>query len=173
MKSLKKILSVFAVLALIVALLCACGDTVETGDESINTEAPKTEDTQTPETEAPETEDTQTPDNETRIAFTDAETVFGEGETEFTVTVTNVEGESKDYTVYTDETTVGAALLEIGLIAGEESEYGLYVKTVAGITLDYATDGMYWAFYIDGEYAMTGVDQTDITAGSVYVLCAE
>lgn len=50
-------------------------------------------------------------------------------------------------------TTVGKALLDQGVIAGEDSSYGLYVKTVNGTTLDYDTDGMYWAFYINGEYA--------------------
>ena len=53
--------------------------------------------------------------------------------------------------IHTDQETVGAALLELGLIAGEESEYGLFIKTVNGLTADYDTDGVYWAFYIDGE----------------------
>ena len=55
---------------------------------------------------------------------------------------------------------MGDALTELGLIEGEDSEYGLYVKTVNGITADYDTDGHYWAFYVDGEYAQTGVDAT-------------
>ena len=63
---------------------------------------------------------------------------------------------------------MGDALLELGLIEGEEGAYGLYVKKVNGITADYDTDQTYWAFYINGEMAMTGVDATDIEAGSVY-----
>ena len=58
-------------------------------------------------------------------------------------------------------------------IAGDETEYGLYVKEVNGFVADYDTDGTYWAFYIDGEYAMTGVDQTEITEGSTYTLQVE
>ena len=54
------------------------------------------------------------------------------------------------------------------LIAGDESEYGLYVKMVNGITADYDADGVYWAFYINGEYAATGVDSTPITEGESY-----
>ena len=69
--------------------------------------------------------------------------------------------------------TVGAALLSLGLIAGEDSDYGLYVKTVNGVTVDYDADGKYWAFYVDGEYAATGVDSTDITAGATYTFKAE
>ena len=47
------------------------------------------------------------------------------------------------------------------------------VKTVNGITLDYDTDGMYWAFYINGEYAQTGVDATGVENGAVYAFRAE
>ena len=68
---------------------------------------------------------------------------------------------------------LGAALLSLGLIAGEDSEYGLYVKTVNDVTVDYDQDGKYWAFYVDGEYAATGVDSTDITAGATYTFKAE
>ena len=53
------------------------------------------------------------------------------------------------------------------------SSYGLYVKTVNGITLDYDTDGMYWAFYINGEYVQTGVDATGVEDGAVYAFRAE
>ena len=94
--------------------------------------------------------------------------VIGEGETSFDFTVTDKDGNESRFEVHTDKTTVGDALLDAGMIEGEDSEYGLYVKTVNGITADFDTDGVYWAFYIDGEYAPTGVDSTDITDGSVY-----
>ena len=68
---------------------------------------------------------------------------------------------------------LGAALLSLGLIAGEDSEFGLYIKTVNNVTADYDTDGKYWAFYIDDEYAMTGVDATEIQEGSTYSLKVE
>lgn len=88
-----------------------------------------------------------------------------------------VNGVAKDggkvtFTVKTDADTVGKALLDQGVIAGEDSSYGLYVKTVNGITLDYDTDGMYWAFYINGEYAQTGVDATGVEDGAVYAFRA-
>ena len=98
---------------------------------------------------------------------------LGDGATTFTLEVVDQEANTVTATVKTDEETVGAALLELGVIAGEDSEYGLYVKTVNGITLDYDTDGKYWAFYIDGEYAMTGVDSTDVVDGSTYKFAAE
>lgn len=74
------------------------------------------------------------------------------------------------FTVKTDKDTVGAALLEHGLISGEEGQFGLYIKQVNGMTADYDVDGTYWAFYINGEYAMTGVDGTEIVEGAIYRL---
>ena len=97
----------------------------------------------------------------------------GEGETAFLFNVVDPDGKETAFEIHTDEKTVGAALLSLGLIAGEDSEYGLYVKTVNGVTVDYDKDGQYWAFYVDGEYAATGVDSTDITAGATYTFKAE
>ena len=94
---------------------------------------------------------------------------FGKGDRTVAVEVA-AEGQSVTFTVKTDKDTVGAALLEHELIAGEESQYGLYVKVVNGITADYDVDMSYWAFYIDGEYAMSGVDTTVITEGAKYKL---
>lgn len=94
--------------------------------------------------------------------------VLGEGKTEFTFVVVDKDGKETKYQIHTDKTTVGEALLELELISGDESDYGLYVKEVNGISADYDTDGTYWAFYVDGEYASAGVDQTTITPGAEY-----
>lgn len=99
--------------------------------------------------------------------------IKGEGATVFTFTVTDADGKETEYEIHTDKTIVGDALLELGLIAGDESEYGLYVKTVDGITVDYDTDGKYWAFYVNGAYAMSGVDTTEIEAGASYAFKVE
>lgn len=98
---------------------------------------------------------------------------LGEGSTQFGLTVTDKDGNETQFTIHTDKETVGEALLELNLIAGDEGEYGLYVKTVNGITADYDTDGVYWAFYVNGEYASTGVDSTPITEGESYALKVE
>ena len=75
--------------------------------------------------------------------------------------------------IHTDKENVGEALEELGVIAGEESDYGLYVKTVNGETVDYDQDGKYCAFYVNGEYAMTSVDATEITEGDSYAFKVE
>ena len=98
---------------------------------------------------------------------------IGQGSKTITVEVTDAEGKTVRFTVNTNQETVGAALQELGVVAGEQSSYGLYIKSVNGITADYDKDGVYWAFYIDGEYASTGADQTGVTAGSVYAFRVE
>lgn len=100
-------------------------------------------------------------------------TVLGEGAKQFSFSVTDNDGIVTNFEIHTDKTTVGEALEELTLIAGDEGPYGLYVKRVNGITLDYDKDGMYWAFYINGEMAMSGVDATEITEGTVYSFKAE
>ena len=86
----------------------------------------------------------------------------------FPFEVVNKDGNTETFSITTDKTTVGEALLEEGLIAGENGQYGLYVTEVNGIVADYNVDGTYWAFYVDGAYASSGVDTTDIVDGSTY-----
>lgn len=111
---------------------------------------------------------TNTPETPGTEITTAVPTEIGTGATRFTFNVTDAEGKTTAFTVSTDKTVVGEALQEAGLIDGEEGQYGLYVKTVNGTTLDYDRDGMYWAFCINGEMAPTGVDMTEIKDGEVY-----
>lgn len=99
--------------------------------------------------------------------------VIGEGEKSFAFEVVTNDGKKKSFTVNTNKENVGEALLELDMIAGDKGEYGLYVKTVDGETLDYDTDGKYWAFYVNGEYATAGVDLTAIENGATYSFKAE
>lgn len=94
---------------------------------------------------------------------------FGDGSKTVVVEV-KAEENLVTFTIHTDKDTVGEALLEHKLITGEDGPYGMYIKSVNGITADYDVDQAYWAFYIDGEYAMTGVDTTEITEGATYQL---
>ena len=96
-----------------------------------------------------------------------------EGEITFTFIAVDLDGKETSFTITTSEETVGAALIAEGMIAGEPGPYGLYVKTVNGITLDYNTDGKYWAFYENDQYGMTGVDETSIVPGTVYTFRPE
>ncbi|MDY4489862.1 MAG: DUF4430 domain-containing protein [Candidatus Faecousia sp.] len=86
----------------------------------------------------------------------------------FTFVVTDLEGNESTFDITTSKATVGEALLDEGLIVGEDSEFGLYVTSVNGMAADWDNDQTYWAFYIDGEYATTGVDATEVTEGATY-----
>lgn len=105
---------------------------------------------------------------ETESGVSAEKETVGEGETKFDFTVVDAEGNETKFEVHTDKEFVGEALSELGLIEGEDSEYGLFVKTVNGITLDFEKDGKYWAFYVNEEYAQSGVDATAIVEGESY-----
>ena len=110
------------------------------------------------ETEAPAAESAQTAEV----------TVMGDGATVFQFSVVDLEENETKFEIHTDETTVGAALLKLGLIEGEDGPCGLYVMKVNGIEAIYEEDGSYWAFYENGQYGMTGVDLTDIDPAVAY-----
>ena len=97
------------------------------------------------------------------------DTELGEGAKTLVVEV-KADDRQVTFTIHTDKTTVGEALVEHGLLEGENGQYGLFIKKVNGIVSDYDVDQTYWGFYIDGEYAMTGVDSTNIEEGVTYCL---
>ena len=104
-------------------------------------------------------------------AYTEDTTVGTGAKTAVVEVVTD--GKTVTLTVKTDEEMLGAALLKEKIIAGEDGDYGLYIKAVNGTVADYDTDKTYWAFYVDGAYAMSGVDSTPIEEGKIYRLAKE
>ena len=98
---------------------------------------------------------------------------LGDGATQVSFTVVDQNGKESHFVIYTDKTILSDALLEHNLIAGEDGEYGLYVKTVNGTTLDYNKDGKYWAFYVNDAYATKGVEKTEIDDTAKYCFKAE
>lgn len=95
--------------------------------------------------------------------------LIGNGSRQFLFTARAADGTVIGcYEVHTDSTTVGDALQENGLIKGDAGAYGLYVKEVCGVTADYDKDRTYWSFLIGGEYAVNGVDMTEIMEGTAY-----
>lgn len=105
--------------------------------------------------------------------YGNAPTDIGNGKVSFIFRVTDKDGYDTLFRVYTNEKTVGAALQSVGLIEGEEGDYGLYVKKVNGIVANYNVDKSYWAFYINNEYALTGVDKTEVTPDAEYCFKVE
>ena len=85
-----------------------------------------------------------------------------------TVKVTDNEGKETSFTIKTDAEFLRGALEQEKLIEGEESQYGLYVKVVNGVTADYNKDGAFWGFYKGGVFLNTGVDETRIEDGDTF-----
>ena len=97
------------------------------------------------------------------------DTTLGDGAKTLTVRVT-AEEKSVTFTLHTDAETVGEALMEHRLVAGEKSVYGLYIKAVNGMTADYNKTQTYWSFEKDGEQMPTGVDGEKFNDGDSYEL---
>lgn len=102
-----------------------------------------------------------------------AEEPNNQGSVSYTVITVDLDGNETRFDITSDKKTVGEELLARGIIAGDQGDYGLYVKTVNGLTLDWDKDAKYWAFYIGEDYATTGVDMTDAEAGVTYILKPE
>ena len=96
-------------------------------------------------------------------------TEVGQGAKSFSLEVING-AEKNAYLVKTDKTTVGDALLELGIISGKADESGLFVETVNGVTANYIADGTYWAFYEGDNYAAKGITETEIAEAVSYSL---
>ncbi len=163
----KKLTVMLAVMLASVSIFCACGTQTHVPEPVVEATTTDEEAEEVTEEVTDETAE-ETTDEATDETTDEKLVVVGEGEIQFVFEIVDADGNVTKMAVNTDKKTVGEALVDNELVEGEDSEYGLYVKTVNGITADYDVDQTYWAFYIDGEYATTGVDQTDIVAGSTY-----
>lgn len=89
------------------------------------------------------------------------------GGKEFTLTVVHADASDKDFTIDTNEEFLRGALEQEGLIAGTDGDYGMYVLTVDGETVDEAKQE-WWCLTKDGKTHMLGVDDTPIEDGDHY-----
>ena len=92
-----------------------------------------------------------------------------EGEKEITVEVVLTDGTTTPFVIHTDAEFLRGALEEIDLVQGDESEYGLFIKTVNGVTADESKQE-WWCLTKNGEMHMLGVDSTPIADGDKYEL---
>lgn len=97
-----------------------------------------------------------------------SDSAMEKAEITITVKIKGSDGNVTDFVITTDAEFLRGALEQEGLIEGDESEYGLYVKVVNGERADYDKDGAYWSFLKNGEYLMSGVDTTPIADGDVF-----
>ena len=92
------------------------------------------------------------------------------GSKAYTVTVVHKDGSVKEFAYRTDAEYLAEALLEEGLVSGEDSQYGLTIITVDGEDAVWDKDNAYWAIWIGEEMAMTGASETPVYDGSTYKL---
>lgn len=81
-----------------------------------------------------------------------------------TLEVINAEAQSEEFTLHTDAEYLGEALLAEELVKGEDSEFGLFVTEVNGITAN-ADNQEWWCFTKAGGVVNTGIDTTPIADG--------
>lgn len=83
------------------------------------------------------------------------------------VTVIYADQSSDEFHISTSSEFLRGALEEQKLIQGTESEFGLFVTTVNGVTVD-DSQQQWWRFSKGGEILMTGVDSTPIADGDAF-----
>lgn len=89
------------------------------------------------------------------------------GSKTITVDVIHGDGTTNTYEITTDAEFLRGAMEQEGLIAGMEAEYGLYVLTVDGETVDEANQE-WWCHTKSGEQVNYGVESCPIEDGDHY-----
>ena len=90
-----------------------------------------------------------------------------EGGKSIIVDVTHKDGTTNTYEITTDAEFLRGAMEQEGLIAGTDGEYGMYVMTVDGETVDEANQE-WWGYTKAGEQVNYGVDSCPFTDGEHY-----
>jgi len=93
-----------------------------------------------------------------------------EGEKSFTVKVVHSNLSENIFSYTSSDAYLGDILLREGLIKGEKGSYGIYITEVDGEQAIYEKDKAYWALFVNGEYAVTGIDATPINNGDEFSL---
>ena len=92
-----------------------------------------------------------------------------QGSKQITVSVVFEDASVKEHEITTQQEYLRGALEEQGLVEGDESEYGLFIKTVDGVTADESKQ-QWWCITKIGEQVNTSVDQTPIADGDRFEL---
>lgn len=89
------------------------------------------------------------------------------GSKAITIEVVDDRQETTAYQLQTDAEFLRQAMEETENLSfsGTESEYGMMVDTVNGLTADYNTNGAYWSFYVNGDYCNYGIDSQPVLDG--------
>ena len=84
------------------------------------------------------------------------------------ITVTVINGsDEKMFNIITKGNTLSEATDEINLVQGEQGQYGLYIKTVNGYTVDESKQE-WWCITKNQEPVFEGIDNIKIEDGEKY-----
>ena len=105
-------------------------------------------------------------------AWTTNRPAVKEGSKAIVVQVVDNEDKTVTYNHKTDAFFLMQAMEEIDNlhIDGEDSTYGMFIKSVNGLQAVYELDNAYWSVYVNSEYATQGVDTQPVNDGDTYTL---
>lgn len=102
------------------------------------------------------------------VAFVFLRPTSTSGSKSITVNVVHLNGDQQTFEYKTDAEFLGECLQEeVGLIDGEDAEYGLMVTEVDKETADESKE-QWWGYTVNGEMASYGVDTQPVKDGDVY-----
>ena len=87
-----------------------------------------------------------------------------EGGKSITVDITHGDGTTKTFQISTDAEFLRGALEQENLVAGLDSEYGMYILTMDGETVD-ESNQEWWGYTKSGEQVNYGIDTCPIADG--------
>ena len=101
----------------------------------------------------------------------DSETAVADESEEKLITVTVVvsDTDSRSYEITTDADNLRDAMEAEGKIEGSESDFGLFITAVDGVTADESKQE-WWCLTKDGEMWNYGIDSTKIENGDLFEL---
>lgn len=103
------------------------------------------------------------------IVYQNAQQPVQQGQKNIAIAIIDADGNSEEKQLQTDAEYLGQALQDAKLVAGEMSEYGLFIKSVNGIAADDALQ-QWWCITKGGEDVLTGADTTPIADGDTFEL---
>ena len=91
------------------------------------------------------------------------------GDKSIQVLVVHADGQTRSFTLNTQQAYLGPALVEGGVVEDNPAAHGLYILTADGETVDEANQE-WWKLTKSGELLTTGVDSTPVEDGGQYEL---
>lgn len=94
------------------------------------------------------------------------------GTKSITISVVDDQNQTTTYDVHTDAQFLRQAMQDAkGLtFSGTDSEFGLMLIAVNGLTADWNKNQAWWSIYVNNELASYGIDKQPVTDGDVFCL---